>query len=486
MKITQAYDCDALIVGAGPAGAAAAFQLARAGHRVWLLDAQRFPRDKVCGDFVGPVALAELEPMGLSGLDAFQATNAIDRASLFLNGRRLICDSIPQVSGLPGHGRVIPRMSLDLWTAQAARDAGALLLEGHRVTGLERVPGAVVAVAEGAGETRRIRTRLLIGADGSHSLTARWLRGYRVPDTDRIVAVRAYFDGVAGPDDEADLYFTGASFPGYYWLFPTGPGQANVGIGMVTETVPPDRADLKALLTELIATDAALNRRLSGARLIGKVRGWPLTTYDHRLPIHGERLLLVGDAAGLINPLNGEGIQYALLSGRWAAELADRQLATDDLSHRALADYRVRVEEALRYDMALSGIIVQLIRNRDLNPVWLRALAIITRRAERDPEYAAITGGVLAGLVPASRALGAKVILGTIQEAALSLGLEPLLYAASHPLGAALGVWGLGRAGAQIVYNTARHPRSAAGWGLGAASSAWELAGQVVRGIARR
>ena len=486
IRIRHACDCDALVVGAGPAGATFAYHLANAGYEVWLIDRQKFPRDKVCGDFVGPVALLELKRLGLAGQVQYNRTNIIDRASLYLDGEQLVSETIPYVNGLPAFGRVIPRKLLDNWILDAARGSGAKLLESHCIKEFERTAEGITASIQGPRETRRIRTRLVIGADGSNSMVARFLRGYAPSNTDRIVAVRAYFEGVEEPHHEADLYFTEDSFPGYYWLFPTGHGTANVGVGMVSQTVPIGKPSLKHLLLRLIKEDERLHRRLHNAKMIGKVHGWPLTTYNHRLPIVGERIMLVGDAAGLINPLNGEGIQYALLSGRWAADVAEATMASDDFSETALAPYGARVEEELRYDMALSGMIVHLIRNRILNPVWLRALEIISSRARLDPAYAAVAGGVLAGLVPASHVLSKKIILGTIQQAVVSVGFRAAFNAIAKPAGSLRTGVDATMSGFKIAYDTLRNPVNSLTWGIGVAAGASELTAQVYRDMAAK
>ena len=479
--IRQSLDADVVVVGAGPGGATAAFHLARAGHQVLMLDSERFPRDKVCGDFVGPLALAELDALGIGAEPRVQTANGISRATLYLDGRELIRGVIPKVQGLVDYGRAIPRERLDQWLLEAALGAGARLLEGHRVRDFAHDADSLVAIASDRDAIKRVRARLVIGADGSNSITARWLRGYGTPSYDRIVAVRAYYEGVAGPDDEAELYFLNRSFPGYGWLFPTGDGGANVGIGMVGELVPPGKPDLKALLQAMLDDDSALRRRIAKAKLRGRVRGWPLNTYDHRLPTFGDRMLLVGDAAGLINPLNGEGIQYAMQSGRWAAETAIQALEEGHWSRGALGAYGKRLEAELRLDMALSAVIVQLIRNRSLNAIWLKALEIITAKAARDPDYAAVTGGVLAGLVPASHVIGPRVILGTLLEAAQALGLKPLKLGLGHPVRAVQGLLALGSGGFGIAAQAIAHPRDTVDWVRGVADSGTELAGGVLR-----
>jgi flavin-dependent dehydrogenase len=185
---------------------------------------------------------------------------------------------------------------------------------------------------------------------------------------------------------------------------------------MMLETYPPKTAHLREMMLELIRNDSALARRLAGARLVGKIVGWPLSTFDPSLQNSGERVLLVGDAAGLINPLNGEGIQYSLLSARWAAECADDALRRGDFSDASLRSYRERVQRELRFDMAFACMIVECIRNRHLNALWLKMLSAIATRARSDARYAEICGAVLAGLVPSNAALDRHVILQTLDQ----------------------------------------------------------------------
>ncbi len=481
LKIKPSNDCDVLIVGAGPAGASAATHLARNGLRVTLVDQHTFPRDKVCGDFLSPVALVELQHLGVVENPTYQQTNLIYSASLHIDGKKVITSLIPEMSDLPAHGRVVPRSQLDAWIVDAARAAGVQIYEGWRVKGYTVDGDGVTLHAEQRGQPRTWRGRVLIGADGSTSLVARQMHGKPPSDRNRIIAVRAYYEGVRGPFDQADLFFSSLCFPGYYWVFPTGEARANVGIGMLLETLPTATEHLPKLLDQLIEQDPAFGERLTDAHRIGKISGWPLSTYNPSLPLVSDRVLLTGDAAGLINPLNGEGIQYALLSGRWAAETILEAAADNDFTQRKLKTYANRVHRELRYDMALAGLIVQLIRNRSLNPIWMQALHIIVSRACADPVYADITGGVLAGMEPASSVIQPRILGGTVEQAAFSLGIG----AVKHVLRGPRHLIGVGKqtasSGLTVATETAFHPIEYAQWGASVAWNAAELAGQVMQ-----
>lgn len=479
LKIGSTNDADVLVVGAGPAGASAACYLARAGLRVVLIDQQTFPRDKVCGDFVGPVALVELQRLGVVDHPDYRQSNLIYSAAVHLDGKQVISSLIPEIPGLPAHGRVVPRMRLDGWIVNAARAAGVELFENWRVQGYS-VDRDGVSVDAVQGERRRSwRGRVLIGADGGNSRVARQMRGRAPSGRDRIIGVRAYYEGVTGPEDRADLFFSSSSFPGYYWLFPTGGTGANVGLGMLRETVPASSEHLPSLLEKLIEDDPAFRERLEKAERVGKIAGWPLPTYSAATPLVDDRVVLTGDAAGLINPLNGEGIQYALLSGRWAAETILSSIALNDLSQSALSAYADCVHRNLSYEMALANLIVRLIRNRSLNPVWIQALRVILLRARADPRYADIAGGILAGMEPASSVIQPRILGGTVRQAAFSMGVgavKQVIHGPRHLL--RLGMQTAG-SGMTLAAETVRHPLDYAKWGADVALGAAEFAGQI-------
>lgn len=417
-NIQPKFDAEVIVVGGGPAGAATAAHLARAGIHVLLIDRRAFPRDKACGDFVGPVAVLELLGLGVNQIIDDQVSNPIRSAALYLDGELLVRRHFPVVQGLPTFGRVVPRLVLDAWVVDAARKSGAEVWQGRNVINIERT-GRGVAVLLAGKPPIQVRAPVVVGADGSTSLVARMVRG-TPPRRDRIIAMRGYFDSVSHPTHEAALYFSRATFPGYGWLFPGGKRRANVGVGVLLETVPPQSDHLREQLLHLVTQDSAAARHLARAMQAGGLIGWPLTTFNPGLPVVGDRLVLVGDAAGLINPLNGEGIQYALLSGHWAASVLARS-AKHGFAQDQLIEYQMLVS-SLNPEMALARTIVQLISNRSLNPVSLQVLRLVATRAQHDADYAVIAGGILAGLVPATYAASVGFLSATFEQCVSALG----------------------------------------------------------------
>jgi geranylgeranyl reductase family protein len=405
----RVYDAEVIVVGAGPAGASLAAKLATNGVDTLLLDRAHFPRDKVCGDFVGPAALAELATLGIPAAE-IEKTNMIRRGGFVFNGEMLSEYEPRTLDGLPKLGRVIPRIHLDAMILQAARRAGARLREGVNVTNFKSNNGSAQVIFRSANGEKCLRARLVVGADGSTSVIARALRGARHPRADTFIAVRGYTEGRIGDHDRCDFCFSGDFFPGYYWVFPAGERIANIGIGMPAETLPPVEGHLRNLLLDRIRADAMPRDRLSGSRISGKIAGWPLATYNPSLRLVGDNVILLGDAAGLINPINGEGIQYALLSARWAAPIVLNCLHSDSLSRQALVGYEETVRRELGVDLAFARLIVRAISNRTLNPFWLFSLRGLSRAARMNESYAQLTAGVLAGTGKARELLSPMIV----------------------------------------------------------------------------
>ncbi len=306
---------DAVVVGAGPAGSVAALVLARGGARVALADKAAFPRDKACGDLVGPRGVQVLADLGIRVPDAGQGS---DLLAVGPSGRR---SRLPAFTGrtYPGHGIVVPRLALDHALREAALAAGAIGVRA-RITGVEKDPGGPVRAVI-ASDGQRLAADVIIGADGALSPVAR-LAGMLDPQAALWgFAIRAY---VPAEVPLPLLILLDASpwriYPGYGWLFPGADGQANVGIGVGFGSGR-GQAHLRGDLTRLVAL---LGQRgdLSTDAQPGPVMGGWLRMGGTGTPPAAGNVLLAGDAAGLINPLQGEGIGPAMVSGRQAEHLA--------------------------------------------------------------------------------------------------------------------------------------------------------------------
>ena len=304
---------DVVVVGAGPAGSIAALVLARSGARVALADKSSFPRDKACGDLVGPRGVQVLADLGLRVPDAGQGS---DLLAVGPSGRR---SRLPAFTGssYPGHGIIVPRLVLDHALREAAVAAGAVPVRA-RITGVETgLGGRVDAVVSSDGQ--RLAGEIIIAADGALSPVAR-MAGMLDPQAALWgFAIRAYLPATV---PLPLLVLLDASpwriYPGYGWLFPGADGQANVGIGV---GLGHDRrqAQLRGDLARLVALLGQRGDLSTDARPGPVMGGW-LRMGGAGAPPAAGNVLLAGDAAGLINPLQGEGIGPAMVSARLAAE----------------------------------------------------------------------------------------------------------------------------------------------------------------------
>lgn len=306
---------DVVIAGAGPAGSVAALVLARGGARVALVDKSAFPRDKACGDLIGPRGVALLAGLGI---ELVGGSRQADILLVGPSGRRT---RLPAYAGpdYPGHGLALPRLVFDDRLRQAALAAGAEPVRG-RVTGLDRRPedGAVCGVRLAGGTT--VRAAFVLGADGALTQVgadaglvdpAASLYGY---------AVRCYLDAT-GPAGLPVISLLGGrgeqAFPGYGWLFPGVDGTVNLGIGIAGGADRSVARRAGAALTPYVDRLRATGLLRAG-ELGPRTGGWLKFGVVGTVPARG-RVLLIGDAAGLVNPLQGEGIAQAMRSGLLAA-----------------------------------------------------------------------------------------------------------------------------------------------------------------------
>lgn len=374
---------DVAIVGAGPAGASAAYFLARQGLEVALLDKAKFPRDKTCGDGVGPHAVEMLEKMGLHGWLASGKYHRCDKARLFATDGSYFEAQIPAEDAKYPHFYMVPRLDLDQKVLEAAAGAGAKLFEGHKATELVRDDGRVTGVrAVHDNEALEFAARVVVCADGT-SGTFLKCTGIECVKP-HAFAIRAYYSNVKGPTDCISVLIDRKIPEGYAWIFPTGNDTANIGLGISRPMLHSRNIDIKALLNWLLKERDTGPVGLRGATPITEIKGAFLRMGYGRHEVISDGVLLVGDAAALISPLSGEGIAYALISGEQAAVAIKSALDKGDTSARGLKHYQDFLARHFFTEHRQGEMIRQSLAFADYKPMnWL------LRKGIKHPELAA-------------------------------------------------------------------------------------------------
>jgi menaquinone-9 beta-reductase len=390
-------------VGAGPAGSAMAYFLARAGREVLLIDKADFPRDKTCGDGLTPRALGVLRRMGL--LDQVAAAGCrINGLHFYAPDGTRVVSPIPAWGDLPAFLVVLPRLRLDHLILKHAIAAGAqyrpqveavdVLRSGEQITG--------VSVRTPAGP-QELRARYVVLATGaSIGLLERAHLLAQPPQFGR--AARGYYEGVGQLADAIEFHLEGAALPGYAWVFPTSATTANVGAAyFVVKGRKPPRSSPRQVLDEFVA-NPLMAGRLAKAQVNGSIKGYPLRFDFPTTQLAFPGLLLIGETAGLVNPLTGEGIDYALESAEAAAEtLLDTWRRNPTPAEAAEAHSR-----ALR--ARFQGTFVTIAGVRDL---YLRSWLLnrAARAANHHAEFCHTLVQICLGNVDPAQGLSTKMLL---------------------------------------------------------------------------
>ena len=375
---TQA--ADVIVVGAGPAGSSAAFHLAQAGVDVLLLEKAAFPRDKICGDGLTPRAVRQLVAMGID-LDApgWARNNGLRIVGA---GHRLELPW-PELASFPPYGMVRTRMDFDELLARHAEKAGARLMERTAVTGpvFDEATGRVVGVTarpvdergRKVGDETTYRAPVVLAADGVSARIAIALGLERRENRPMGVAVRAYYQTPRHDDPWMESWLElwdgtpGSSnlLPGYGWIFGVGDGTANVGLGILNTSKAFQHVDYKDVLQRWLSNTPEEWGFRDDANRVGRIGSAALPMGFNRKPHYTRGVLLCGDSGGMVNPFNGEGIDYALESGHVAAETIVQALATPagPARERVLQGYAAELEAAYGGYFTLGRIFAKMIGN---------------------------------------------------------------------------------------------------------------------------
>jgi geranylgeranyl reductase family protein len=342
-------DADVAVVGAGPAGAAAAITLARQGRQVVLIDKATFPRDKCCGDGLTTAALRLLESLGLDP-STVASWEPIDEAVVAVPDGRRVRLSLPASSGR--YVASARRTDLDAALVKLAVDTGARLIDGHAVTDVTTTAGNA-AVKVDLGDRKSVRARYVIAADGMWSPVRKALGLGQPGYLGDWQAGRQYFGGVGREARKLWVWFEPDTLPGYAWSFPLPNGTANVGYGVIRRAGS-GLGDLRGQRVDLLARPHIAEVLGSGATPIGAWKAWPIPARIGSTVLWGlaGRVLFAGDAARACDLMTGEGIAQALETAELAATAIAQ--AGPNRPAAAAARYRRQIRFGLAVDDRLS------------------------------------------------------------------------------------------------------------------------------------
>ena len=345
---------DVVVVGAGPGGSAAAAHAARAGLDVLLLEKERVPRDKVCGDGLTPRAVKALQDLGLQAEAAGEVAGWQRQDGLRMRGGGVVWElPWPAVDGFPTHSVTATRARFDETLARHAEAQGARLEQEAEAlepvwldAGEQRIAGVRYRRADGTEAVAR--GRVVVLADGGSSRLAVQLGLHRDERRPMGVAVRGYWRSPLSRSGMMEGFLDlatadGEFLPGYGWIFPLDDGLVNVGWGLISTSRHFQSTNYRKVLQDWVAGLPAA-WQLTPATQVGRPRGAGLPMGHNRHPHVARGALLLGDSGGMVNPFNGEGISYAIEAGGFAADaVADAVRRRDD---RALDGYAQRVRAA--------------------------------------------------------------------------------------------------------------------------------------------
>ena len=361
---------DVIICGAGPAGSTCALTLADSGLRVAVLEKNSFPRNKTCGDAVAayvPKVLATINSSLTRSLEDFTEKLCVNTCRLVAPNKKALDLRFSQT------GFISRRIDWDnfLFEKASAQNNTTFFLN-HTINDVKITSDGVTVTA---GNTE-FKGSIVIGCDGAHSVVNRKITGTR-PDPDHHCgAVRAYYSNVSGiPDHTFEIHLVKDLLPGYFWIFPVKNNLANVGLGVLSVVISKRKMDLRTSLQKVVEEIPYISDRFKNAERIGRIEGFGLPLGSRKVPMSGNRFMLCGDAASLIDPLSGEGIGQAIVSGRYAGWQAKKCFDENNFSAGYMKQYDAQVYQKFWSRHRKNHFIQQLI-NREwlINGVFNAAL----------------------------------------------------------------------------------------------------------------
>jgi len=350
---------DVIICGAGPAGATCALALGSSGLKVALVDKSDFPRDKICGDAIAayvPKVLNTIHPDYAKALAGFTEKEKVNTIRIVSPNTKTLDISYGE------DGFISTRVKFDNFLLDLVKQLDNVKLFLH--TAIQDVAANEKEAYVILDDNTKLEAALIIGCDGEQGITRKKLTQTQLDPEHNAAAVRAYFKNVKDiPESTFELHFIDNIIPGYFWIFPLPNNQANVGLGILSQKVSAKKLNLRQEMLRIIETNPSIKERFVGAEMISKIEGYGLPLGSRKTTISGNRFMLCGDAASLIDPLTGEGIGQAMVSGRYAGWQAKKCFEQNNFSASFIKQYNKTVYDKLWGEHRRNYFIRKLIVN---------------------------------------------------------------------------------------------------------------------------
>ncbi len=307
---------DVIIIGAGPAGCAAALALKDSGLHITIIDKHKFPRDKVCGDAIPGRAIKWLKEIDASFKDelcTFNKKILTQKTVCYYNNKQVDFDWKQEAY-------TSTRIDFDNFLFNVVKKKNAIdVFENTEIKDIIKDENGFTISSR--NNTTVFKATMIIGADGTNGVTAKKLAGFEIDRKHHVASVRAYYKNIADTEaSRCEIYFDKKYLPGYFWIFPVTNGIANVGFGMLSEDVVQKNINVKKAFYDFIERSNVLQRKFKPANIEVTLQGCGLPLGSRWINMSGDNFILTGDSASLVDPVSGAGIGNAVLSGKLAAE----------------------------------------------------------------------------------------------------------------------------------------------------------------------
>ena len=385
---------DIIIVGGGPAGSSAAMFAKKAGLKSIILEKSFFPRDKICGDALSGKSVRYMRELGILD-DVSKLKGATINKITFGSPNHKQFDvhlTNKYNKGTIKEGFVIQRNIFDNFLFKKAKEQ-TIIKEGFTVSDVIYDNNKVIGVSGlHNNKKEKIYAPIILGCDGAKSKIASKLGFHHEEEHNTAIAIRCYYENVQGLKNQIELHFVDEVLPGYFWLFPAGENIANIGIGLSKHHAKRDPRKLTQILDQVTSSNF-FKDRFKNAKKLENPKGWSLPLGRIKRPNHGDGFMLLGDAAGLVDPFTGEGIGNAMASAKFAIDVAEKCHKKNNFSKNLMSEYNKNLWDALGSELKTSSKLQDLAKYKIL-------LNFIMDKASSNEKVQDIISGMLAKEIP--------------------------------------------------------------------------------------